>query len=80
MDPLQFITVAGAAGALGWVLKLITDNPPKLHSHSEVEGLRQDNADLKKVNRTQADALKASNELLPEILKLLRERRDADPE
>lgn len=76
MDPVQIVTVGGAAGALWWVLNLLVGG--KLHTHSEVAGLRQDNTDLKKVNRTQADALKASNELLPEILKLLRERRDAD--
>lgn len=77
MDPIQLITVGGAAGALWWVLNLIVGG--KLHSSSETTGLRQDIVDLKKVNRTQADALKASNELLPEILQLLRERRDADP-
>ena len=79
MDPISLITVGGAAGVAVWVLKLITDG--RLHSSSEVDGLRQDIVDLKKVNTTLSNALKSSNELLPEILKLLRERgRHDNPE
>lgn len=78
---LQLLTIGGAAGALFWVLKLVTDG--KLHSSSETDGLRQDKADLLKVNESQGKALRASNEawaqmipLLTQILELLREEPD----
>jgi hypothetical protein len=59
---IQVITVAGAAGAFFLVLKWIVDG--KLHSDSETAGLRQDKADLLKINADQSEALKRSNELL----------------
>lgn len=64
---LQLITVGGAAGAFFMMIKWIADG--RFHTHSEVEGLRQDKADLLKVNAAQADALKESNNLLAEALK-----------
>ena len=70
MDPYQVIVLGGAAGALFWVLKLITDG--KLHSSSETEGLRQDKVDLLKINETQGRALRASNEQLAELVPLIR--------
>lgn len=73
MDPsvIQLLTVAGAAGALGWVLHLAVSG--KLHTSSEVDGLRQDKVDLLKINETQGKALKASNEQLAELVPLIRE-------
>lgn len=71
MDPIALITVGGAAGVAVWVLKLVTDG--KLHSSSETDGLRRDVANLLKINNTQGQALKASNELNAELLPLLRE-------
>lgn len=71
MDPYQAIVLGGAAGALFWVLKLVTDG--KLHSSSETDGLRQDKVDLLKINETQGKALRASNEQLAELVPLIRE-------
>lgn len=71
MDPQQLIVVGGAAGALFWVVKLAVDG--KLHTSSETDGLRQDKVELLKINETQGQALKASNEQDVEIVRLLRE-------
>lgn len=71
MDPYQLIVLGGAAGALFWVLKLITDG--KLHSSSETDGLRQDKVELLKINETQGKALRASNEAMADMVPLLRE-------
>jgi hypothetical protein len=68
-DPLQIALTGGAAGALLLVLKWIVDG--KLHPSSEIDGLRQDKIDLLKINRIQADALKASNEQLAEVARLV---------
>lgn len=64
---LQLITITGAAGAFFWMIKWIADG--RFHTHSEVEGLRQDKADLLKINEQQSEALKATNELLAEAIR-----------
>lgn len=69
---IQIVTVAGAAGAFFIVLKWVVDG--KLHSDSEVVGLRQDKADLLKLNTEQAEAMKRSTALLE---KLVDRRRDS---
>ena len=70
MDPLQLILSTGAAGALFYIVKLLVDG--KLHTNSEVDGLKADKADLLKINAAQADALRQSNEQQLEILQILR--------
>ena len=56
------ILQGGAAVVLIWVVILLTTG--KLHTSSEVEGLRGDKADLLKVNAHLSEALEQSNELL----------------
>lgn len=70
-DPVQLIMVAGAAGALFYVLRLIVDG--KLHSDSEVQGLKQDKVDLLEINKKQNDALDAANKQLAVALAVLKE-------
>jgi hypothetical protein len=62
LGPLQLLVTAGAAGAFYFVLKWLVDG--KLHTHSEVEGLRADKVALLEVNKEQAAAMKHTNELL----------------
>lgn len=76
MDPLQLITLGGAAGMAVWVLNLLAGG--KFHTHSEVEGLRQDKADLWSANTTLQVTLKEANASLAEILALLREEQRHD--
>ena len=73
MDPsiVSVITVTGAAGAFFLVLKWIVDG--KLHTESEVSGLRQDKADLLKINTEQAEAMRHSNEVFEQMAKTYRE-------
>lgn len=77
---LSIITIGGAAGALLLVLKYLTDKPPKLHTHSEVEGLQQDKADLLKITKGLTESLRTSNEADQEILRLLKEARHGSTE
>lgn len=81
MDPtvVQFITVAGAAGALGWVLRLLTASKPGLHTASEVKGLKQDKVDLLVIVKSLTESLRASNETDSEILAIVKEVRDGTP-
>ena len=72
---LQLILQLGAAGALIWVLKLIVDG--KLHSHSEVEGLRNDKTQLLEVNEVQGEALKAANSQLETVLEIYKQQGGA---
>lgn len=67
-DPsvINLILVTGAAGAFFLVLKWLADG--RLHTDSEVEGLRADKEALLGVNKAQADALRRSNELLSKSL------------
>lgn len=58
---LQLLTISGAAGAFFLVLKWLADG--KFHTHSEVQGLRDDKKALLAVNKDQAEALRASNVL-----------------
>lgn len=69
MDPLQLILVTGAAGAFFWVLKWIVDG--KLHTHSEVQGLRADKAELSATVKTLTEAVTAGNKTMEEILAIL---------
>lgn len=71
MDPIPLITITGAAGAFFWVLQWIVNG--KLHTDSEVQGLKEDKKVLFDANAelraTQAETLP----LLRDILKLLNE-------
>jgi ribose/xylose/arabinose/galactoside ABC-type transport system permease subunit len=70
-DLIPVITTLGAAGAFFWVLNWIING--KLHSDSEVQGLKEDKRVLFEANAelraTQAETLP----LLRDILKLLNE-------
>lgn len=66
MDPIQLITLGGAAGVSVWVIKQIVDG--KLHTHSEVEGLRADKRELFAANKLLANANAEANKLLQRIL------------
>jgi hypothetical protein len=73
-SPDQIITaiiVTGAAGAFFWVLRQIIDG--KLHSSSEVDGLRQDKADLLRINAAISKQLADTNSQLREVIALLKE-------
>jgi DUF1009 family protein len=76
-DPAQMIAVLGAAGALLYVLKLIVDG--KLHSNSEVEGLRQDKKDLLAINAILTSAIDKSNDQLTMIIEMLGSDARVDP-
>lgn len=76
-DPSQIILTLGAAGALFYVLKLIVDG--KLHSSSEVDGIRADKKELLAVNARMADAIDKSNDQLTMIIELLREDPPSGP-
>lgn len=65
-DPTQLILTGGAVAALVWIIRLIVDG--KLHSNSEVEGLRKDKADLLAVNERLGEALETSNRLLEQAI------------
>lgn len=56
------IIQGGAIVVLVWVVSMIVSG--KLHTESEVEGLRQDKTDLLAVNKNLSDALATTNELL----------------
>lgn len=66
----QLVTVAGAAGALFWVLRLVVDG--RLHTSSEVDGLREDKSELLKVNGDLQKALTDQNEQLERLVDILR--------
>lgn len=67
----QLIITGGAAGALFWVLKQLVDG--KLHTHSEIEGLRADKRELFRANGVLTAANAEANKLLQKILELLEE-------
>jgi len=58
----QLILQGGAIVVLIWVVTLLTGG--KLHTSSEIDGLRKDKEDLLAMNKRIADALEQSNELL----------------
>lgn len=62
--------VAGASGALFWVLRLVVDG--KLHTSSEVDGLREDKTELLKVNGDLQRALSEQNEQIERLVDILR--------
>lgn len=76
MDPIQLITLTGAAGMAVYVLNLLSSG--KFHTHSEVEGLRADKIDLFKANLKLTSANEAANETLKKILEVLRKGRDEE--
>lgn len=76
MDPIQLITLTGAAGMAIYVLNLLSSG--KFHTHSEVEGLRADKVDLFKANHKLAAANEAANETLRKILEVLQAGRDEE--
>jgi hypothetical protein len=62
----QLILQGGAIVALVWVVTLMTGG--KLHTSSEIEGLRKDKEDLLAVNHRMSHALDQSNELLDKFI------------
>jgi hypothetical protein len=62
----QLLLQGGAIVALVWVVLLLTGG--KLHTSSEIEGLRQDKEDLLAVNTRMSAALELSNDLLKSII------------
>lgn len=62
----QLLLQGGAIVALVWVVLLLTGG--KLHTSSEIEGLRQDKEALLAVNERVSTALALSNELLKSII------------
>lgn len=76
LDPAitNLILVGGAAGAFFVVLWWLIGG--KLHTDSEVQGLKQDKADLLAINKAQAEALKDSNAALAKAS--ARDRRGSD--
>jgi len=62
----QLLLQGGAIVALVWIVLLLTGG--KLHTSSEIEGLRQDKEDLLAVNERVSNALALSNELLKSII------------
>lgn len=71
---ISFLTIGGAAVALFWVLRLVVDG--KLHSSSEVDGLRSDKAELLRINQEMTEALGSANEQLASLVDIL--KRDHD--
>lgn len=67
MDPIQALSLLGAAGALLWVLKLLAVDE-KLHTDSEVKGLKADKTALWAANKELQRALNTTNEHLAEIV------------
>lgn len=75
MDPQTLptlITLGGAAGALFYVLKLLVDG--KLHTNSEVDGLRLDKQHLFAANARLSSGLEKSNATLEDVLGVLQDR------
>ena len=62
----QLILQGGAIVVLVWVVTLLTSG--KLHTSSEIEGLRKDKEDLLAVNKRISEALEQSNGLLEELV------------
>lgn len=69
MLPVEAITVAGAAAVAVWVIWLVVAG--KLHTDSEVQGLREDKKALFEANTIKDTALLEANETLKSILSLL---------
>lgn len=76
-DPVQIVTLLGAAGALFYVLRLLVDG--KLHTNSEIEGLRQDKKDLLAINAILSSAIDKSNDQLTMIIEMLKDDARVDP-
>jgi hypothetical protein len=62
----QLILQGGAIVALVWVVVLLTSG--KLHTSSEVDGLRKDKDELLAINKRMSDALDQSNDLLGDLV------------
>lgn len=70
MDQLpQLLVTGGAAGALFYVLRLIVEG--RLHSDSEINGLREDKKQLLAANARLATGVDHSNTLLQKVLERL---------
>ena len=69
MDPVGAIAVGSAAGALFYVLTLLVGG--KLHTTSEVNGLREDKKQLFSANVRLAAAVEQSNVLLQQLVERL---------
>lgn len=74
VEVVKFLTIGGAAAVALYVLTLIVNG--KLHSNSEVEGLRKDKESLTTQNDELAKALAASNETIEALLSILRRADD----
>jgi hypothetical protein len=65
IDPVaisQLVLQGGAVVVLTWVVTLLTGG--KLHTSSEVDGLKKDKSDLLAINERMSEALQQSNQLL----------------
>lgn len=62
----QLILQGGAIVVLVWIVTLLTSG--KLHTSSEIEGLRKDKENLLEVNKRVSEALEQSNKLLEDIV------------
>lgn len=71
MPSVEFITILGAAGVALWVIYLITSG--KLHTNSEVEGLKADKLVLLAENKELRGVNAETAPLLRDILTILRD-------
>lgn len=62
----QLVLQGGAIVVLIWVVTLLTGG--KLHTSSEIDGLKKDKDDLLAANRRIGEALQKSNELLEKFI------------
>jgi len=62
----QLILQGGAIVVLIWVVTLLTGG--KLHTSSEIDGLKKDKDDLLAANKRIGDALQQSNDLLQKFV------------
>jgi hypothetical protein len=66
---LQLFSTVGAAAALLYIVKQFIDG--KLHSSSEVDGLRDDKRRLMEMNANQSAALDAANQQMERLIDAL---------
>jgi hypothetical protein len=62
----QLILQGGAIVVLVWVVMLLTSG--KLHTSSEIDGLRKDKDDMLAINKRMSEALEQSNKLLEDLV------------
>ena len=68
-NPFSLIMVGGAAAAFFWVLQWIVNG--KLHSRSEVDGLRADKRELFTANKELIEANAEANKGIADVLRIL---------